>query len=94
MFYIVAVVCQFTVPAEIRPIISLAIPVVGLAGAVFVFLLAIKIFGTGVGVLLGILSMIPCLGLLVLLTVNGRATEVLKQNGVKVGLLGAKISEI
>jgi hypothetical protein len=30
----------------------------------------------------------------VLLVVNGKATAVLKQNGIKVGLLGANLSQI
>jgi len=45
-------------------------------------------------VLLGILTLIPCIGLIVLLVVNGKATGILKQNGIKVGLLGANLSQI
>jgi hypothetical protein len=59
-----------------------------------VFLLAIKVYSTGVGVLLGILTLVPCIGLIVLLIVNGKATGILKQNGIKVGLLGANLSQI
>ena len=63
-------------------------------GAVFVFLLSIKIYGTGLGIVLGILSLVPLVGLVVLLIVNGKATGVLKQNGIKVGLLGANLSQV
>ena len=37
---------------------------------------------------------IPCVGLLALLAVNGKATTVLRSNGIKVGLLGADLSKI
>jgi len=94
LIYFIAVICQFAVPPELRPIIVIGVLVVGLAGTIFVFLLAIKVYSTGVGVLLGILTFIPCLGLIVLLVVNGKATEILKQNGIKVGLLGANLSQI
>lgn len=79
---------------RIAPLIGIGVLVVGLAGTVFVFLLAIKVYSTGVGVLLGILTLVPCIGLIVLLIVNGKATGILKQNGIKVGLLGANLSQI
>lgn len=94
LIYLMSVLCQVAIPPELRPIIGLAVLVVGLAGTVFVFLLAMKVYSTGVGILLGILALIPCVGLLVLLLVNGKATSILKQNGIKVGLLGADLSQI
>jgi len=74
-----------------------AAPVVGVAslvGAVFVFLLAFRIFGGFVGFVLGVLTLIPCIGLIALLVVNGKATSVLRQHGIKVGLLGANLSNV
>ena len=56
----------------------------------FVFLLAIKVFSTGIGILLGLLWLVPYFGLLVLLFINVRATRVLRENGIRVGLFGAK----
>jgi hypothetical protein len=94
LIQLVAIVAQVFVPPEIRLLVSLASLVVGLAATVFVFLLAIKVYSTGLGVLLGILTLIPCVGLLMLLFVNGKATSVLKQNGIRVGLLGANLSEV
>ncbi len=94
MIYLVVVFGQFTIPPEMRPVIVPAVFAVGIVGAVFVFLLAIKVYGTGLGILLGILSLVPCIGLIVLLIVNGKATGVLKQNGIRVGLLGANLSTI
>jgi hypothetical protein len=46
------------------------------------------------GVVLGILTLIPCVGLIVLLIINSKATGILKKNGVRVGLLGAKMSDL
>ena len=94
LIYVIAMIGQFAVPDEMGFIIGFGILVVGLVGTVFVFLLAIKVYSTGVGVLLGILTLVPCIGLIVLLVVNGKATAVLKQNGIKVGLLGANLSQI
>ncbi len=94
LIYLIAVIGQFALPPEIRPLVGLGVLVVGLVGAVFVFLLAIKVYGTALGIVLGILSLVPLIGLIVLLIVNGKATGVLKQNGINVGLLGADLSAI
>ncbi|MEQ8789243.1 MAG: hypothetical protein RIC55_23315 [Pirellulaceae bacterium] len=94
LIYLIAVICQFAIPPEIRPFLGLGVLALGVVGTVFVFLLAIKVYSTGVGVLLGILTLIPCVGLIVLLVINAKATGVLKQNGIKVGLLGANLSHI
>ena len=94
LIHLIAVICQLTLPAEIRLVLGLGVLLVGLVGTVFVFLLAMKVYGSAVGVLLGILALLPCIGLIVLLAVNGKATRILKQNGIKVGLLGANLSEI
>ena len=68
--------------------------VTSLAATVFVFMLAMKLYSTGMGIFLGILSLIPCLGLLILLMVNSKATTALKESGIKVGFLGAKLSDL
>ena len=94
LIYLVAVVAQFAIPQDVRPLVGLGVLVVGLVGTVFVFLLATKVYNVGIGILLGILTLIPCLGLIVLLVVNGKATSILKRNGIKVGLLGADLSQI
>lgn len=94
LIQLIAVICQFGSPVELRPIFGVCVLVVGLVGTVFVFLLATKVYSTGTGVLLAILTLIPCVGLVVLLVVNGKATGILKQNGVRVGLLGANLSQI
>jgi len=67
--------------------------IASLVGTVFVFILAMRVYSTGTGILLGILTLFPCLGLIILLVVNQKATTVLTQNGLKVGLLGADMSQ-
>ncbi|HEX7379168.1 MAG TPA: hypothetical protein VF278_18750 [Pirellulales bacterium] len=62
-----------------------------LIGTVLVFLLAIKVDGLGLGILLGLLTLVPVIALPMLLVINGRATRVLRENGYRVGLLGAKM---
>jgi hypothetical protein len=73
--------------------IMLGMVVAQIAGLVFVFLLSTKVYGTGLGILFAILTVLPCLGILVLLMINSKATTVLRQNGHKVGLLGADLSK-
>jgi len=94
LIYLIWIVVRFVVPPELAMILSAGVLVVGIVGTVFVFLLAIKVYSTALGILLGILTLIPCLGLIVLLIVNGKATGVLRQNGIRVGLMGARLSDI
>ena len=94
LIYVVAIFFQFAVPPEVRFILAIGVLLDGLVGTVFVFLLATKVYGTVIGVVLGILTLVPCLGLLVLLVVNGKATAILKRNHIKVGLMGANLSQI
>jgi hypothetical protein len=92
--YLLAFVIQFAFPRELRPIVAIGVVLTGVVGAAFVFLLAIKVYGKGVGVLLGLLSLVPFLGLVVLLIINGKATSILKQNGIEVGFFGANVAAI
>lgn len=93
LIQLLALVGQFALAPELRPLVALVFIPAGLGGLVFVFMLSTKVYSTAVGVLLALLTFLPCIGLLVLLIVNGKATNILKQNGHKVGLLGAKLSE-
>jgi hypothetical protein len=72
---------------------GLVVLAAGLGGLVFVFLLSTKVYGVAIGVLLGLLTFLPCIGLLVLLIINGKATTILRNNGHRVGLLGASLSD-
>lgn len=94
LLYLAAVVGQFAVPEELRILIQIGVLGLGVVGTVFVFLLAMKVYGPAAGILLGILTLVPCFGLISLLTVNGKATSVLRQNGIRVGLMGARLSDV
>ena len=67
---------------------------VAITAAVFLFQLALKVYSTGVGVLLGILTLVPVVGLIVLMVINQKATAILKNAGVRVGLLGANSADL
>lgn len=94
LVYIIAVIAQFILPPELRIIVSIAILAVMVTATVFVFMLAIALYSTGVGIVLGILTMVPLVGLIVLLIVNGKATNVLREHGIQVGLMGARLDQV
>lgn len=68
--------------------------IVAIAQLAFIVLLATQVYNLGLGILFGVLSFVPCLGLVLLLVVNQKATGVLQQNGIKVGLMGANMSQV
>ena len=92
--YIVFIVAQFVLPPEIGWVASLAALGMSITAAVFVFMLAIALYSTAAGIVLGILTLIPLVGLIVLLIINGKATNVLRHHGVRVGLMGADPRQI
>lgn len=92
--YLCLIPVQFAIPEESRIYLAFALIPLGITATVFVFLLATKVYSTGMGVLLGILTLIPCVGLIVLLIINAKATSTLKSHGIHVGLLGASSSDI
>jgi hypothetical protein len=61
---------------------------------VFVFLLATKVYGTGTGIAMAVFVIVPCVGLLLLLLINGKATSILREYGVHVGLMGARQKDL
>lgn len=65
-----------------------------ITAAVFAFMLAIALYGTGPGVAMGIFTLIPYIGIIFLLRVNAKATKVLRQHGVRVGFMGARLSDV
>ena len=71
----------------------MASAVAGLVGAFFTFRLAIKLYNFGLGIPPGILTFVPLLGLIILFSMSGKATRLLRDRGHHVGLLGAKLSD-
>jgi hypothetical protein len=84
---------QIKLPPAVAYLILGVSLILSVAQLVFVFSLAIKVYNVGLGIFFGILALIPCVGLIILLIINGKATNVLTQNGHKVGLLGANLAE-
>jgi len=73
---------------------SIALLASGVLAAVFVFRLAVNVYHPAVGAALGILALVPCIGLVALLTINAKANDVLRQNGIHVGLMGARAADL
>lgn len=81
-------------PLGLRTLCAWVLIVGSLAACVFAFMLAIKVSNVIVGILMGLLTLIPFVNLFVLLIINQRATRVLMRNGIKVGFMGANLSAI
>ena len=89
--YGLMIVGQRAFPPAVVFGLAAVIVALDITGVVFVFLLTTKLYGVGVGILLGILTFAPCIGLITLLVVNAKAPAILKEAGLKVGMLGASI---
>jgi hypothetical protein len=94
LLQIILFIAQLIAPPEIKWLFALAYLPVALAGTVFAVLLALKVYNAVLGVLFGLATLLPCIGLIALLAINQRATGVLTQNGIKVGLMGASLSQV
>jgi hypothetical protein len=93
LLYLIAIICLILVPIDYRVYIQIGVGLLGLAALVSVFVLAMRVYGVGLGILMGIGALLPCFGLIVLLLVSQKATKILKENGHHVGLLGADLSK-
>ena len=76
-----------------RAFLGLAVLGVALVAMIFVILLAVKVYSPVMGILMGLLTLVPCVGLIMLLVINQKATKLLTEHGHKVGLLGASLSQ-
>jgi hypothetical protein len=90
LLYLLVVLVRFVMPPRLDAILLATGGVIAIVAAVFVFQLSVRLHGKGLGILFGILTLVPLVGLVVLLVVNGKATALLKENGWQVGFLGAK----
>lgn len=79
-------------------VVVLAIATVAIVILLFIIasigLLANELMGIGLAIVCGILMVVPCISLITLLVVNGKATTFLQQHGVKVGFMGANPNSI
>jgi hypothetical protein len=91
LVYLLALIGRFALPVPMRVWVSLAILGVGVAGLVYVLLLAMQLYNATAAIFLGVATLIPCVGLLVLLAISQKATKILQMHGLRVGLLGASL---
>lgn len=91
---IVAIVAVAFLPPQLQPIGAGFYVVVALVGGICTFLLSMTLYGIGLGILMSAASGIPCIGVFVLLTINGKATAELREYGLDVGLFGVPWSKI
>ncbi|MDB5300909.1 MAG: hypothetical protein JWO87_2572, partial [Phycisphaerales bacterium] len=92
--YFPLAVAIFALPPESLRVVGLLAIGVTLTMAAFVFMLAIAVYSTAIGIVLGILTLVPFLGFIPLLVINGRATNILVAHGITVGLGGADSRQI
>jgi hypothetical protein len=88
-----AVLCIFLLPREWLALVVAGVLVLIVAQMVSVVTLAIKVYNVGTGIIYGIGTMVPYIGLILLLVINNKATKVLRENGHHVGFFGADLSE-
>ena len=94
VFQMAVAIGKLPIPQAALMAASIVSLITSVVSAVYVFILAIRIYNTGLGILFGLLALVPCAGLIVLLVVNAKATGILQANGHKVGLMGADLSTI
>ena len=93
LIYIILFATSLGVPQEMKSIVAVLILILIVVEAVFAFMLSMKVYSTAVGIVMGIGTLVPCAGLLALLMISNRATNLLREHGHKVGLMGANLSE-
>jgi hypothetical protein len=91
--YFAAIAAQFVVPPQYLLFLAFGFLLLGLTAMISVIILAIKVYSPITGVIFGIGTIIPCIGLIILLVINTKATKILQQNGHRVGFFGADLSE-
>jgi hypothetical protein len=93
LFQILVYIVTFLLPPQLRIYPAVVTVLLGLAGLYFIVSMAMNLYSTAVGILLCILSLIPCVSLIVLLSMNGKATTMLRDAGHHVGFMGANLAE-
>lgn len=91
--YIAVIIGTMFFPVVRQNEYLLMIPVI-LAIVFFTARLCWVVYGKGAAILLTVLSCVPYVSIIIMLLVSSRATKMLKEKGLKVGLLGANIKEV
>jgi len=93
LVYFAGIVAQFLIPPQYRLFLAIGFLLLGLTAMISVIILAMKVYSPVTGIIYGIGTIVPCLGLIILLVINTKATKILQQNGHRVGFLGADLSQ-
>ncbi len=83
-------ITDFLIPPALEIPLFIAVVVTVLVNANFVFLLSYRLFNVVAGGILWLLALIPVVNLIVMLSVSAKATSFLRQNGIGVGIFGAR----
>ena len=89
-----AMAARSSLPPELHPIVMVGLMVLGVILAGFTSMLTTELYGMAKMILLTIVMLIPFIGVIALLVVNGKATRILRDHGIRVGLMGAKASDL
>ena len=82
-------------PNSILPLLFLPFALAVIGFVIFaVARMGYAMHGVWHAVIYGIMMLVPCLGLILLIILNSRVTNFLTRNGVKVGLMGAKMETV
>jgi hypothetical protein len=92
--YVVLIIGLISLSDELGAVAGFLAIGVMLIAAVFVFMLSMTVYNPVMGIVLGILTLIPLVGLVVLAIINSKATNILRENGIHVGLMGADSRQI
>lgn len=90
MFCIPLYFVVMAIDLDWMPMAALAYVLAGIAVHISVIALAAKLYSMWTAILLGIATFIPILGLGIMLWVNAAASKAMREQGVKVGLFGAR----
>lgn len=95
MLAYVACVVSFKVAPEgpARTLVAFASIFLLVLAAVFVVLLASKLYSTAFAIVVGLLTLVPCGGIIYAAYLSSQASALLRRNGYTVGLLGADLAQ-
>lgn len=93
------IACNFAVMSTgetpmVQAMLLLVSFVVVVATLIVVFLLSKEMFNVPLAIVFSVLTIVPCISLLVLLIVNQKTTGYLQSRGVRVGFFGANPDQI
>ncbi len=79
---------------EFEPVARLITVPIGIALLLFTGMLSWTVYNKIIAIVLTLLFLVPVLNFLIILLVNSRANNLLKEHGFKSGLLGVNIKKI